>query len=126
MADEPLLILVAGGRRYAVAQHAVQSLQRIAPGQTALPLATLLGQAADHDEPYVVSIAPPAEASGRAPLLVRIHHADLRSRLPQLALPPWLARLAHPAIVSLALDGADLVPLVDLVQLAHQTGHEPT
>lgn len=126
MADEPLLIVVAGGRRYAVAQHAVQSLQRIVPGQTAVALTALLGMAGADDEPYVLAVAPPGAPPASAPMLVRIHHADLRSRLPRLALPPWLVPLAHPAVVSLALDGADLVPLVDLVQLAHQTGHEPT
>lgn len=125
MLDEPLLLVVSGNQRYAVAQHDVQALLRLAPDQQALTLGALLDVAADDDdESYALAVTGPE--AGATPLLMRIHHADLRSYLPQLALPGWLAQLAHPAIVGLVLEGADLVPLVDLVQLAHQTGHETT
>lgn len=125
MVDEPLLVVAVAGQRYAVAQHDVQSLQRIDSAQAAQKLSTLLGAAADdNDAPYALAVTTTAGAP--TTVLMRVHHADLRGYLPQLALPEWLARLAHPAIVGLALDGADLLPLVDLVQLAHQTGRETT
>lgn len=125
MLDEPLLIVVAAGQRYAVPQHDVQALQRIEQPHAALTFAELLGVAADDDDaPYALAVS--TAGADPATLLVRVHHADLRGSLPLLALPDWLAQLAHPAITGLALDGADLLPLVDLVQLAHQTGRETT
>jgi hypothetical protein len=123
MLDEPLLIVVAAGRRYAVAQQDVQALQRIDSAHAAVTFGALLGVAPDDDAaPYALTVATAAND----PMLVRVQRADLRSDLARLPLPAWIAALAHPAVAGLALDGADLLPLVDLVQLAHQTGRETT
>lgn len=120
---DALLIVTSGERRYALPQQSVQSLQRRSPGQATPALGALLSGTATEDEPYALVLRP-SERS--AALLVGVRQADLRDHLPQLALPSWLARLAHPAITGLALDGADLIPLIDIVQLAHHTGYETT
>lgn len=117
MADT-LLIITAGGRRYAVPQHHIRTLQRGVEHQSLTPMATLLDTPAGDDEAYVLVIA---DSSGT---LLGVHQADLYGTLPHVALPDWLTALVHPAVIGLALDDTELVPLVDLVRLARQIGHE--
>ena len=120
MGHEALLLVESGGQRYAVAQRSVAGLQRLASNAQAATLGALLGTAAAAtNEPYALSVATDDPLS--MPLL-RIDRADLSRELARLDLPEWLARLAHPAVVGLALDGTTLVPLIDLVQLVHHTG----
>ena len=116
--DETLVIVVSGGRRYALARAQVRTLRR--DGAADAPsLAALIGAQGGPAERYTVSpVALPD-------VLLRVAQADLREALPRLELPPWLASLAHPAVVGLVLDGAELLPLVDLGQLAVTTGYVP-
>jgi hypothetical protein len=118
-ADNTLVLVVSGGRRYAVARSQVGALRRDA-GANGPALATLLGGEGQPAERYAL-------ASADAPdLVLRVAQADLQAQLPRLDLPPWLARQAHPAIVGLVLDDAELLPLIDLGRLAATTGYEPS
>jgi hypothetical protein len=110
MADE-LLIVTAGERRYAVPQRMVATLQRVAGDPSARSLAAMLGAAASSDDQLVVR-----DPLGRVALCVAA--ADLCGTLPQYALPAWIVPLAHPAVRGVALDRSELVPVLDLTQLA--------
>lgn len=115
MQDDALLIVVAGGQRYALPRRQVESLQRVAAlGVPAL--VGLLGRSSDAPQPYLVTIA---ETSGA---MLTVEHADLRELLPHLPLPEWIARLANPAVSGLVIHDDDLLPLIDLLQLAHEIG----
>ena len=113
------MVVAAGGQRYAVAQQAVHGLQRLEVGAAVVGLADLLGNttAADEQLALVISVSEQTVA-------LRVRHADLRGNLPRFPLPAWLAPQAHPAVRGFILDDTELMPLVDLVQLARQIGHD--
>jgi hypothetical protein len=120
MQAEQIIVVVAGGRRYAVPRHTVRGLQRVAGARKLPGLADLLGGATADEEQFALIVDTERE------IAFRVRHADLRRDLPQLELPDWIARLAHPAVCGCILDEAELMPLVDLVQLARQIGHDAT
>lgn len=117
-ADESLLIVATGDARYAVARSQVRALSRDESTECVCSLSTALGETATVDERYALVVA-----GVEREVAFHVRQADLRGPLPRLALPHWLARQAHPAVVGLALDNADLVPVIDLIQLALQTGY---
>jgi hypothetical protein len=119
MQDEQLIMVAAGGQRYAVAQQAVRGLQRLGPTDAGVGLADLLGNVTATDEQFALVVN-----TSEQPVMFRVRHADLRPNLPRFMLPAWLAPQAHPAVREFILDDTELVPLVDLVQLAHQIGHD--
>lgn len=119
--DESLLMLVSGGRRYAVPRRLVGALTRYAVAEAALTLAEAFGETPLADERYAITVAGPAGTQ-----VVHVQQADLIGSLPQLALPAWLAQQVHPAVIGLVLDDARLIPLVDLTQLALETGYGAT
>ncbi len=116
-----LLLLVSGGRRYAVSRSQVRALTRPEVVEAAVTLAGAFGEPPMTDERYAISVASP---TGK--LVVHVQQADLRADLPQLALPPWLVQQVHPAVIGLVLDDVRLIPLIDLTQLACETGSEAT
>jgi hypothetical protein len=117
-ADEPLLIVATGNARYAVARSQVRALSRDASTACACNLSAALGDTVAVDERYALVVAGVDRE-----IAFYVGQADLRGALPRLALPPWLAHQAHPAVVGLALDNANLIPVIDLTQLALQTGY---
>ncbi len=117
-ADNGILLVVSGGQRYAVMRRQVLALTRAGTTPSAVSLAVSFGRTTSLDERYTLTVA-----GGVAETLIQCEQADLREALPQLALPAWLAQLAHPAVVGLVLDDTDLIPLVDLAQLALETGY---
>lgn len=117
MEHDGLVIVMAGTQRYAIDRRHVAALKRRSADAQGVALATLLGMPAGDDEAYM--LAMPAVVGA----VFRIDHADLRERLPQLALPGWLQQQAHPAIDGVVLDGAELIPLIDLARLALQIGY---
>jgi hypothetical protein len=119
MQDDQLIVVAAGGQRYAVAQQAVRGLQRVEAGDTVVGLADLLGDTTAEDEQFALVISAAEQTVG-----LRVRHADLRGNLPRFPLPAWLAAQAHPAVCGCILDDTELMPLVDLVQLARQIGHD--
>jgi hypothetical protein len=117
MQAEQMIVVAAGGQRYAIPRHTVRGLQRAASRD--LPgLADLLGGATAADEQCALLV------DAEHAIAFRVQHADLRHDLPQIELPQWVARLAHPAVRGCILDDTELMPLVDLVQLARQIGHD--
>lgn len=116
MANEALVIVTAGNRRYAVAQRHVAGLQRVAETTALMSLAALLGEPTTALLPYALDVAGVDRA-------ILVQSADLRAQMARLPLPGWVAAQAHPAVVGLALDDTELVPIVDLVQLAQNTGN---
>ena len=119
LVDKALLIVTAGGQRYAVVQSSVRALNRVDEPSNMVALAELLGGTVAADEQYALIVA-----NGTSATALRVQQADLHEPLPQIALPDWLAQQTHPAICGLILDGTDLLPLVDLMRLAPQTGYE--
>lgn len=119
MQAEPVIVVAAGGQQYAVQRSAVRSLQRTHSDQLCVGLADLLGETTDDDEEFALLVA-----GIEREIAFRIHHAELRGHVPQFELPAWLARQAHPAVCGFILDDAELMPLVDLVQLARQIGYD--
>jgi hypothetical protein len=117
--DESFLIVAAGGQQYAVPRSAVHSLQRVDEHQGLVGLADLLGDTTTADEQFALTIAGVDRH-----VAVRVRHADLREHVPQFQFPGWLARHVHPAVCGCILNDTELMPLVDLVQLAHQIGHD--
>jgi hypothetical protein len=117
-ADETLLIVTTGNARYAVARSQVGALNRDESANHSCSLSAALG------DPNVVSERYGLVVAGvDREITFRVQQADLRGALPRLPLPPWLAPQAHPAVVGLALDNTELVPVIDLMQLALQTGY---
>ncbi len=116
-----LLLLVSGGRRYVVPRRQVSALTRSEVGAAAVTLAGAFGEQPMTDERYAITVA-----SQTGTLVVHVQQADLWANLPQLALPPWLTQQVHPAVIGLVLDDTSLIPLVDLTQLACETGYEAT
>ncbi len=119
MEDEQLIVVTAGSQQYAVQRCAVRELQRADNEHVLVGLADLLGDMTTTDEQYALVIA-----GVERPISLRVRHADLRGRLPQFQVPDWLARRVHPAVCGFILDDTELMPLVDLVQLARQIGHD--
>lgn len=119
MQAEQVIVVAAGRQRYAVQRHAVRRLQRGAASRSLPGLADLLGDTTAPDEQFGLVIADQERE-----ITLRVRHADLRGQLPQFELPAWIARLAHPAVCGCILDETELMPLVDLVQLARQIGHD--
>ena len=118
---ESLLMLVSGGRRYAVPRRVVRALTRNDTSESMMTLAECFGEMPLAEEPYAITVAGP---SGNQ--VVHVQQADLTGSLPQLALPDWLAQQVHPAVIGLVLDDVSLIPLVDLSQLALETGYGAT
>lgn len=118
-AGNAILIVVSGARRYALLRSQVLALTRAGSAASAVSLAASLGDTPLPDERYTLAVAGMSSDT-----LIRCGQVELRSALPCLDLPPWLAQLTHPAVIGLVLDDADLVPLVDLVQLALETGYK--
>lgn len=119
MALEAVMVVMSGSRRYAMRQEYVRSLGRAAAQAEHMPLAAMLGLPASSDESYVV-----VGGDEQYNLPLRVQHANLPGSLPDLPLPHWLVRQSHPAVCGLVCDGDELIPLIDLVQLALYTGRE--
>ncbi|HEX6292663.1 MAG TPA: hypothetical protein VFZ66_25995 [Herpetosiphonaceae bacterium] len=119
MHDEQLIIVAAGGQQYAVPRRTVRELQRAGAEQPLIGLADLLGATTAADEQYALVVA-----GTERDVAFRVRRADLREALPRFQLPAWLAGQAHPAVCGLILDDTELMPLVDLVQLALQIGYD--
>lgn len=111
------MIVTAGGWRYAVEQRHVRLLSRIDQHRQLPSLAVLLGALPSADEQYALSVV-------ETDCTMLVDRADLRGTLTRLPVPAWMAPSMHVAVTGFALDGTDLVPIVDLVQLARQTGYE--
>lgn len=114
---EALVIVISGDRRYALPRSQVRALSRES-GARGPTLAELIGHTAASDERYTL-----APVGAEPATVIHVQQADLCAQLPQLPLPAWVAVQAHPAVVGLVLDGAELLPLLDLVQLALATGY---
>ncbi len=116
--DDSLLIVTTGAARYAVVRSQVRALSRGESTRRSCSLSAALGDAAVVGERYALVVA-----GLDSEIAFYVRQADLRGALPRLTLPLWLAQQAHPAVVGLVLDNADLVPVIDLAQLALQTGY---
>lgn len=116
MPSDSLVLVTVGDHCYAVEQRHVGGLHRVDEARPGVALATLLGDVATGSLPYALAIAG-------AERLILVQTADLRGQMTRLPLPSWVAAQAHAAVVGLTLDGTKLVPIVDPVQLALETGN---